>query len=118
VTRAPVLIVEDDADVREMIATTLELEGAAVVTAANGLEAYHLARLHQPRLIVLDLMMPVMTGEQFRKVQLAHHALRDIPVVVLSAHHDAPHIAARMDVAACLRKPIDIEELQALVKLY
>jgi len=105
-------------DVREMIATTLELEGTEVVTAANGLEAYHLARLHHPKLIVLDLMMPVMTGEEFRKVQLAHEAIRDIPVVVLSAHHDAQQIAARMHVAACLRKPIDIDELQALVKRY
>ena len=116
--RAPILIVEDDDDVREMLATTLELEGTEVVTAANGLEAYHLARLHHPKLIVLDLMMPVMTGEEFRKVQLAHDTIRDIPVVVVSAHHDAPQIADRMQADAWLRKPIDIEELWALVKRY
>ena len=101
-----------------MIATSLELEGADVLTAANGLEAYNIARARLPKLIILDLMMPIMTGEEFRKVQLEHEAIRDIPVVVVSAHHEAAEIAARMQAAGCLRKPIDIDELQALVKAW
>jgi CheY-like chemotaxis protein len=111
-----VLVVEDDPDVRDMIATCLQLEGEDVVTAANGVEAFDLARTRLPRLIVLDLMMPVMTGEEFRTAQLAHDAIRDIPVVIVSAHHEALEIAERMNAAGCLRKPIDIDELQALVK--
>ncbi len=111
-----VLVVEDDPDVREMIATALELEGADVLTAANGREAFDLARAHLPRLIILDLMMPVMTGEEFRSAQLAHDTIRDIPVVVLSAHHDAPQIAARLNAVACLHKPIDIDQLQDVLK--
>jgi CheY-like chemotaxis protein len=116
VSRAPVLVVEDDPDVRDMIATTLELDGEDVLTAANGLEAIRIARTRLPRLIILDLMMPVMTGEEFRQAQLAQEAICDIPVVVVSAHHQAPEMAARMKAAGCLCKPIDIEELQALVK--
>lgn len=101
-----------------MIATTLELDGADVLTAANGLEAIRLARAHQPRLIILDLMMPVMTGEEFRNAQLAHDEIRDIPVVILSAHHDASQIAARMHAVACLPKPIDIDALQNIVRTW
>lgn len=100
-----------------MLATALELDGFVVLTAANGREAYELARAHLPKLIILDLMMPVMTGEEFRRAQLGDAGIRDIPVVVLSAHHDAPQIATRMKAVACLCKPIDIVALQEVLQL-
>ena len=115
---ASVLVVEDDPDVREMIATALELEGADVLTAANGKEAYDIARARLPKLIILDLMMPVMTGEEFRNAQLALDTIRDIPVVVLSAHHDTQQIAARMNAVAWLHKPVDIDALHDILKTF
>ena len=81
-----VLIVEDDADTRDMIGRFLELEGYAVETAANGRQA--LDRLDAGAsacVILLDLMMPVMDGWEFRRIQVGHSVLSKIPVIVLSA---------------------------------
>jgi CheY-like chemotaxis protein len=112
----PILLVEDDPDLRLMMATSLEMEGASVITAANGVEAFNLARRHNPSLIILDLMMPVMTGEEFRRAQLANDAIRKIPVLVVSAHFDAPHIAKRMKAVGCFTKPLDLDALGSFVK--
>ena len=94
-----------------MMATLLELAGHAVVTAANGAQALSAATTHHPALILLDLMMPVMTGEEFRTAQLLQEAIRDIPVVVVSAHHQAREIGNRMNAADCLGKPVDMDHL-------
>jgi CheY-like chemotaxis protein len=103
--------VEDDPDMREMLALTLELAGMSVVMASNGMEAYNMARAHHPCLIILDLMMPVMSVEEFRKVQLANEMIRRIPVVVVSAHYDAPRIARRMKAKKCFSKPVELDAL-------
>ena len=112
---AAILIVEDDLDSRVMLATALELEGHTVVTAANGAEGLARAREHHPRLIILDLMMPVMSGEAFRRAQLQAPDIRAIPVLVVSAHPDAPQIARDMQALACLTKPVDFDALAELV---
>ena len=112
----PILVVEDDDDTRAMVSTVLGFEGHDVITAANGQEAFVQAQQHRPCLILLDLMMPVMTGEQFRAAQLADPSIVDIPVVVLSAHHDAVAIANRMKVAGCLRKPVDFDALADVIR--
>jgi CheY-like chemotaxis protein len=114
----PILLVEDDPDTRTMMTLALEMAGADVVIATNGVEAYNLARSHRPRLILLDLMMPTMTGEEFRRAQLANQDIRDIPVVVISARHDATRIARRMKASECLTKPIDFDKLAAVVTRY
>ena len=67
-----------------MMATLLDLKGYSVVTAANGAEALRVARQQLPCLILLDLIMPVMDGLQFRAEQLADAALSSIPVVCVS----------------------------------
>jgi two-component system sensor histidine kinase ChiS len=112
----PILVIEDDPDLLLMLATALELEGQRVVTAANGIDAFRLAQLHRPALIVLDLMLPVMSGEDFRRKQLASEALKDIPVLVVSARYDAPAIAERIRAIGCMTKPVDLETFAALVK--
>jgi CheY-like chemotaxis protein len=111
-TGASVLVVEDDFDVRDALVPILEYEGHRVTSAANGREA--LERLHAmdpPSVILLDLMMPVMDGEGFRKEQLRDPSLASIPVVVVSAHPRAEEKAAQMGAVACLAKPIDIDAL-------
>src|SRR5687767_1309844 len=112
----PILLVEDDPDMRDMLALMLELGGATVVTAANGVEAYNMARAHLPCLIVLDLMMPMMSGEEFRRAQLANETIRKIPVVVVSAHYEARQIARRMRAKKCFSKPVDLDELSDYVR--
>jgi len=114
-TERPILVVEDDPDSRLMLTSVLEFAGHRVVTAANGAEAYNMAKAHHPSLILLDLMMPVMTGEEFRRAQLATDEISDIPVVVISAHHEATRIARRMKVSGCVEKPVDFDRLAAVV---
>jgi DNA-binding response OmpR family regulator len=114
----PVLVVEDDPDLLLMLATALELEGQHVITATNGMEAFDLAQLHHPSLIVLDLMLPVISGEAFRQAQLANAAISSIPVLVVSARHDAEAVAERMHAVGCLAKPVNLDTFSALVKRF
>src|SRR5689334_22102592 len=84
----PVLVVEDEADLRQLLAGVLEGDGFRAVTARNGYEALHLLRdgaVH-PCLILLDLMMPGMNGWSFLRQRRADPALADVPVVIVSAY--------------------------------
>lgn len=113
----PVLIVEDDADLREMMAQLLLLEGYRTETVANGREALqYLQKGDRPDVILLDLMMPVMDGWEFRRRQLEDPALSRVPVVVLSALD--PSRAADLDGAAFLKKPLDFDRLLELVRRF
>jgi len=112
------LVVDDDLDIRDALQDVFELEGYAVLLAADGLEA--LTQLRQveapPRLILLDLMMPRMDGYAFREALRHDAALSDIPVLVASADLDVKGAAEGLDVAGWLRKPLDLSELLSAVK--
>ncbi|MGE3956388.1 MAG: response regulator [Vicinamibacterales bacterium] len=114
----PVLIVEDDADLREMMAQLLILEGFRVETVANGREALtYLERSSAvPSLILLDLMMPVMDGWEFRRRQVQDPRIANLPVVVLSALD--PSRGADLGGAAVLKKPLDFDRLLDLVRRF
>ena len=81
----PVLVVEDDPDVREMMAMLFTMEGFEPTTAANGREALDqlLAGLH-PHVIVLDLMMPKFNGVEVLKYMRSQESTRTVPVIVMS----------------------------------
>jgi CheY-like chemotaxis protein len=113
-----VLVVEDDAAVRESIAEILEDNGYIPVPAANGREALDRLRAleDKPCLILLDIMMPVMDGREFRSHQQSDPELGDIPVIVLSAHANVEDTARAMDVTAALRKPIELDTLLAVLQ--
>ena len=112
-----VLIVEDDPGLREMMAQLLTLEGLTPSTAVNGRDALdYLRRSQKPRVILLDLMMPVMDGWAFRREQWTDTALADIPVVVLSAFDQARTDDLRA--SAVLKKPLDFDQLLRLVRVY
>ncbi len=106
-----VLIVEDDADIREALGELLASAGYEIDEAANGLEGLAAARRARPDLIVLDLMMPVMDGWQFREAQERDPALAPIPVIVISASGPAASIAAD----TFLEKPFPLDRLVAEV---
>jgi CheY-like chemotaxis protein len=111
---AKILVVEDNDDVREMMAVTLELEGHQVATAANGRDA--LEKLHagsKPCLILLDLMMPVMSGWELRTALNRDPELRDVPVVVVSAA--TGDMMKETDADAYLPKPLDMDQLLDVV---
>jgi CheY-like chemotaxis protein len=109
-----VLVVDDDPDIRETLREVIEAEGQGVVCAANGRVALEALRHGlRPSLIVLDLMMPAMSGWELLDVIRKDHALADIPVAVISASgvRCAPPGATFF-----LRKPIDLDSLLELVR--
>lgn len=103
-----ILLVEDDEIVRRAMQMVLEWEGYRVDCAANGQEA--LDFLHSgghPSLILLDVMMPVLDGEQFRQQQKEDPAFASIPVIVVSA----ASFASAVDAVYYVRKPFEVQEL-------
>lgn len=108
-----VLLVEDDEAIRETLAEMLAEEGYRVSTAMHGAQALdHLTEGLRPRLILLDLMMPVMDGWQLLRVLHASAELRGIPVIVVSAARDKIPEGARR----YLPKPLDLDTLLAAVE--
>jgi CheY-like chemotaxis protein len=105
-----VLIVEDEPDVRRMLELLLKHEGYEVTTAANGAEALAAMRQEMPCLVLLDIMMPVMDGWQFRRHQLANADIANVPVLCLTAVFD-PNVVARELKIRCLPKPVGFEQL-------
>ena len=113
-----ILVVEDHEDVREIFVAFLKARRYHVLEAADGLEALDLARTTVPDLILLDLRMPRMDGEGFRREQLADPQLAATPVIVLSGNADADDVAARLGAVCCLHKPIDASTLLGAVARY
>jgi CheY-like chemotaxis protein len=107
-----ILLVDDDADCREMLADLLSGEGYIVVSAENGREALDYLSGSTPALIILDLMMPVMSGWEFRARQKSDPKLESLPVVVTSASG----LVHGIDADAIVSKPIDFGLLMSVVK--
>jgi CheY-like chemotaxis protein len=118
-TKGPVMLVDDDADLRESLQLVLEMNGYEVVTARDGADA--LTRLHDqplPRVILLDLMMPGLNGTEFRERQLNDPRIKDVPVVLLTGA-GAQTLDPRATLGArLLRKPFDFDELFALLQSF
>jgi DNA-binding response OmpR family regulator len=112
-----VMIIDDDTDIRESLTEVLREIGYDVVAASNGREALDLLEgmSDRPCLILLDLMMPVLDGTGFREIQRQHVALAPIPVVVITANRDADARVEAMQVAGYLRKPMELDDLVAVV---
>jgi CheY-like chemotaxis protein len=112
-----ILVVEDDIDIRESLTGVLEAEGLAVVAVANGEEAlsYLRAAVTTPDFILLDLMMPIMDGFQFREEQRKDERLSSIPVIVLSGHAHARAKASDMGAAEVIVKPVTLDGLLQVV---
>jgi CheY-like chemotaxis protein len=116
VSGATVLIVDDDDTLRETLGMILQDEGYTVDMAANGQEALtHLRSAPAPCLILLDLMMPVMSGWEFRVRQRQDPALASIPVVVVSAVANNVERMDALEATAYFRKPVDLDALLAMV---
>jgi signal transduction histidine kinase len=108
------LVIEDDSDIREALDGLLSMEGFRVTGCSNGREALEWLRISpKPDLILLDLMMPVMDGWQFRVAQKDDPELATIPVLALSA--DSTAKAAAIDAEAYLKKPVDYDTLIATI---
>jgi CheY-like chemotaxis protein len=107
-----ILLVDDDRDVIDALRVVLSEEGYDVATASNGYEALLYLKSHSPlpSLILLDVMMPVMDGYEFRIEQQRDPAIARIPVVVVTAGSIGERVA-EMGVTGLLRKPFDLDRL-------
>lgn len=115
-SRPTVLVIDDDRDSREMICTWLERHGYAAVPAGDGHEA--LRRMDDTSslsLILLDLMMPGMSGWQFRATQRNHPRFRRVPIVVMTAHPNPAGEAEWLDPEDVLVKPLDLNAVLDVV---
>jgi DNA-binding response OmpR family regulator len=119
-----ILIVEDDAETREMIANLLATEGFYAIGAEDGLEALHLLRTVRrrapdiPCLVLLDLKMPRLSGNEFRRAQLGDPTVASVPVAVMSGATDIEQRAQALGAVASVAKPIDIDRLMTVVRTY
>ena len=115
--RQRVLIVDDDPSIRRMLAASLKKEGYQTVDACDGREALEAMRAGQADLVLLDLMMPKVTGWQVLTERAAAPKLRKIPVIVITAERgDGLAKIPNDGTCALLPKPFELETLQALVK--
>jgi CheY-like chemotaxis protein len=112
-----VLVIDDDDDICATLKELLEEQGLVVACASNGHEALDL--LHEspplPDVILLDLMMPVMNGWEFRGAQKKDPSIASIPVIVITATGSARERAGLMGVEEILLKPIHLDQLLAVI---
>jgi CheY-like chemotaxis protein len=119
-----VLIVEDDPDIRKMLSALIATAGYHAVAAEDGLEALHLLRAvrhrapETPCLILLDLKMPRLSGNEFRRAQLGDPVVASVPVAVMSGAADVHQRAEALGAVAVLPKPIDFDTLLEVVRRY
>lgn len=114
-----ILIAEDERDIRELVAFSLQFGGFQVVQAANGAEAVERAQVEKPDLILMDVRMPKMTGYEACKAMKAMPALRDTPVVFLSAKGQESEIQTGLEVGAeeYILKPFAPDELAKQIQV-
>jgi CheY-like chemotaxis protein len=111
-----VLVVDDDAVIREVIGEFLRDQDYETVLAAHGREALALMRQWRPDLVILDLMMPVMDGWEVRALQRADADLATIPVLIMTATREINERVAPLAPAAIVPKPFDLPNLLATVQ--
>lgn len=111
-----IFVVEDDLHIRESLTEVLEIEGFNVVSAVNGQEALDMLRNgEKPDLILLDLMMPVKDGFQFKAEQEVDPIMSKIPVIIMSANGNMSAKKELGLVKDYLKKPIDLDSLLSTI---
>ena len=116
-TRArPILVVDDDRDIRRLEREVLAAEGFRVVEASNGEEALLAMRRDPPACVVLDVQMPGVDGPAF--AHKLRTQLRRVPLIILTAAEDPRREADRCNAEAYLRKPFDTEEFVRLIRRF
>lgn len=112
-----ILVVEDDEDLRDSVCSLLEADGFRAVGVFNGLEALQYLQAHGPPcVILLDLMMPGMSGGEFRARQLADTHLARVPTIVVSAMELGHQQEQVLNAAGYLTKPVNPKQLSRTVR--
>ena len=112
-----ILLIDDNPVTREAISMILAAAGYCVALASNGADALARLREHRlPDLILLDLAMPVLDGQHFRRQQQQDQAIASVPIIVFSGAERAEEEAALLGAAGCLHKPVDPGRLLEAVR--
>ena len=115
--RKTVLVIEDDLDLQDLMASLLEQDGYRVERASHGAEALVIVARHLPDLILLDMRMPVMDGWRFAE-EFRERYDRRRPIVVVTAAADASELAAEIQADGYISKPFDVDELIDMVEFF
>ena len=112
-----ILLAEDHADSREMLAVMLEMDGYRVIRAEDGVEAYERARQDTPDLIITDVNMPRMNGiDLIRAIRDAENGLSQIPIIAITAYGSSFCLeACEAGANEAIPKPLGYEQVQELV---
>jgi CheY-like chemotaxis protein len=114
-----ILIVEDDAALREALSQVLSDEGYDLLSARDGLEAVNcLKKGHRPDIILLDLSMPVVNGWEFRMFQKRDPELAHIPVILITAGGYSREEVAWLEPSALISKPLDLPRLLSTIRRF
>lgn len=111
---SPILVVDDDPAILETVSEVLEFEGYPVATATNGCEGLDAVERVQPRLVLLDMRMPVLDGWGFARV-LKERGIK-LPILVMTAAQDARGWAQEIGAAGFIAKPFDLTDLLSAVE--
>ena len=103
-----ILLVEDDHDIRVAIRQSLEMANYAVLSAPNGRDALRIIQRETPDLIILDMVMPLMDGEEFLRIKESDESIAEIPVMLISAHEDKLKL---VPTRPNMKKPLDLETI-------
>ncbi len=113
----PIMVVDDDRAILDMVSELLDYEGYPVIAVSESRDALKCANDRQPALILLDMMMPEMSGWQVLAALRSNPTTLNIPVVLLSARHDLSALAETLKVECFLEKPFEIDELLDVVRV-
>src|SRR5215208_2846037 len=114
---ATVLVAEDDDDIRLMMLTLLRMKGYKAAEARDGQETLDVARTLRPDVILMDLQLPRLNGFAVARCVRQTEALREVPIIVISAHDPAKHrnLALAAGCNAYVQKPIDFDSLDVMM---
>jgi len=113
-----VLVVEDDDDTRRLIEQELGEAGYDVIPALDGRHALRIAKTARPKVLLVDLGLPLMSGDEFvRRWRISAEA-KDATVVIVSGREDAPDVAESLGIRSVIPKPFRVEDLVATVAQY
>lgn len=110
-----ILIVDDDPTIRSVLEALLEDEGFSPVSAANGQEAVNAVRADPPALVLMDLMMPVMSGVDATRVLKTDPATAHVPIIAMSAGFILREAVDELLADGLVAKPFDLDALVASI---
>jgi len=113
-----ILICEDDEGIVDVTTIVLQEKGYSVESTMNGNDIMRIIKKNKPDLILLDLWMPEMNGDEVASMLKSHIDTKEIPIIFVSASKDIKKIAGDSQVTDYLSKPFDISDLEKMVEKY